>query len=187
MAKSTRSKVKRSYRAKKRDEGVYAAIEAARLARLSAKLKAVASLPADDEEGDDADAEGDEVMEDADAEAGEGAEVEKTEGKGWCRDSDSGCFDFELGREFGSFDIAAFGLLGVEEITSEGMERFCADDGIRARKDASIVMQAMAMDEGSPSSSPSTSSANGTNQAGAAAGARRCRRVKSSNTMKSCH
>jgi hypothetical protein len=38
MAKSTRSKVKRSFRAKKRDEGVYAATEAARLERLHSKL-----------------------------------------------------------------------------------------------------------------------------------------------------
>ncbi|EIM88246.1 uncharacterized protein STEHIDRAFT_95279 [Stereum hirsutum FP-91666 SS1] len=83
MAKSTRSKVKRTYRAKKREDGVYAAIEAARLARLSAKLKAVASLPTEEdvEEGGEegrADAEGDEVMEDADA---EGVDGEKTEGK----------------------------------------------------------------------------------------------------------
>ena len=41
MAKSTRSKVKRHFRAKKREEGVYAAVEAARLERLSAKLAAV--------------------------------------------------------------------------------------------------------------------------------------------------
>ncbi|KAG1832925.1 hypothetical protein EV424DRAFT_1469193 [Suillus variegatus] len=40
MAKSTRSKVKRSFRAKKRDEGVYAATEAARLQRLNSKLMA---------------------------------------------------------------------------------------------------------------------------------------------------
>jgi hypothetical protein len=40
MAKSTRSKVKRSFRAKKRDEGVYAATESARLHRLNSKLTA---------------------------------------------------------------------------------------------------------------------------------------------------
>ncbi|KAG2339918.1 hypothetical protein BDR05DRAFT_916652 [Suillus weaverae] len=40
MAKSTRSKVKRSFRAKKRGEGVYAATEAARLQRLNSKLTA---------------------------------------------------------------------------------------------------------------------------------------------------
>jgi hypothetical protein len=41
MAKSTRSKVKRAFRAKKRTEGVYAAAEAARLQRLNAKLHAL--------------------------------------------------------------------------------------------------------------------------------------------------
>ncbi len=39
MAKSTRSKVKRSFRSKKRESGVYAATEAARLQRLSSKLQ----------------------------------------------------------------------------------------------------------------------------------------------------
>lgn len=48
MAKSTRSKVKRSFRAKKRTTGVYAAVEAARLNRLHQKLKV---LTAKDEEG----------------------------------------------------------------------------------------------------------------------------------------
>src|ERR1700722_6745520 len=42
MAKSTRSKVKRSFRSKKREEGVYAATEAARLHRLNAKLTSIA-------------------------------------------------------------------------------------------------------------------------------------------------
>ena len=41
MAKSTRSKVKRAFRAKKRTEGVFAAAEAARLQRLNAKLRAL--------------------------------------------------------------------------------------------------------------------------------------------------
>jgi Protein of unknown function (DUF2423) len=41
MAKSTRSKAKRAFRAKKRTEGVYAATEAARLQRLNAKLHAL--------------------------------------------------------------------------------------------------------------------------------------------------
>lgn len=39
MAKSTRSKVKRAYRSKKRESGVYAATAAARLQRLSSKLQ----------------------------------------------------------------------------------------------------------------------------------------------------
>ena len=41
MAKSTRSKVKRSFRAKKREEGVYAVTEAARLQRLNLKLRKI--------------------------------------------------------------------------------------------------------------------------------------------------
>lgn len=57
MAKSLRSKVKRSYRAKKREDGVYAASEAARLHRLNAKLKstvdtALQRIPEDAEEED---------------------------------------------------------------------------------------------------------------------------------------
>ena len=43
MAKSLRSKVKRSFRSQKRESGVYAATEAARLNRLNAKLVAIAS------------------------------------------------------------------------------------------------------------------------------------------------
>lgn len=41
MAKSLRSKVKRDYRSKKREEGVYAVSEAARLHRLNTKLKTI--------------------------------------------------------------------------------------------------------------------------------------------------
>lgn len=47
MAKSTRSKVKRHFRAKKRSEGVYAAAEAARINRLHQKLKALTTRDAD--------------------------------------------------------------------------------------------------------------------------------------------
>ncbi|KAJ3998301.1 hypothetical protein F5050DRAFT_1745909 [Lentinula boryana] len=43
MAKSLRSKVKRDFRSKKREVGVYAAAEAGRLHRLNAKLVAVVS------------------------------------------------------------------------------------------------------------------------------------------------
>jgi hypothetical protein len=43
MAKSTRSKVKRAFRAKKRTDGVFAAAEAARLQRLNAKLRALST------------------------------------------------------------------------------------------------------------------------------------------------
>lgn len=56
MAKSTRSKVKRAFRAKKRTEGVFAAAEAARLQRLNAKLRALTSTApavAGGEEGGD--------------------------------------------------------------------------------------------------------------------------------------
>jgi len=63
MAKSLRSKVKRSFRSKKRETGVYAATEAARLHRLSSKLEAVATR---DKDGDvpvyDAEGAGDEIL-----------------------------------------------------------------------------------------------------------------------------
>ncbi|TBU58774.1 hypothetical protein BD310DRAFT_926526 [Dichomitus squalens] len=54
MAKSTRSKVKRHFRAKKREQGVYAATEAARLHRLNMKLKVLITTEKDEEtpEGD---------------------------------------------------------------------------------------------------------------------------------------
>jgi hypothetical protein len=61
MAKSTRSKVKRSFRAHKRETGIYAATEAARLNRLHAKLSSVASkeaIPQMDAEGMEEDNEG---------------------------------------------------------------------------------------------------------------------------------
>ena len=59
MAKSTRSKVKRSFRAKKRQDGVYAANEAARLHRLSMKLRALATPgEADGEEDEEMKADG---------------------------------------------------------------------------------------------------------------------------------
>ncbi|KAH7345259.1 hypothetical protein B0J17DRAFT_639046 [Rhizoctonia solani] len=51
MAKSTRSKSKRAFRRTKREEGVYAAVHAARLERLSSKL--VAKISAD-KDGDQA-------------------------------------------------------------------------------------------------------------------------------------
>ncbi|KAF9008689.1 hypothetical protein BDQ17DRAFT_1323263 [Cyathus striatus] len=61
MAKSTRSKVKRSFRHKKREEGVYAATEAARLNRLNTKLQQViqkdvdADIMAEDVNGEEQD------------------------------------------------------------------------------------------------------------------------------------
>lgn len=47
MAKSLRSKVKRSFRTKKREEGAYAAAHAARLQRLNTKLIETAKKDAD--------------------------------------------------------------------------------------------------------------------------------------------
>ncbi|KAH7887941.1 hypothetical protein F5I97DRAFT_1935979 [Phlebopus sp. FC_14] len=49
MAKSTRSKVKRAFRAKKRESGIYAATEAARLDRLNAKLSTVRNKEKEDD------------------------------------------------------------------------------------------------------------------------------------------
>ncbi|KAF9646972.1 hypothetical protein BDM02DRAFT_3098924 [Thelephora ganbajun] len=65
MAKSLRSKVKRAFRAKKREDGVYAATHAARLQRLHAKIDAIVAAPKPirDEILEDADnAEGDEKL-----------------------------------------------------------------------------------------------------------------------------
>ncbi|CAE6428954.1 unnamed protein product [Rhizoctonia solani] len=58
MAKSMRSKSKRAFRRTKREEGVYAAVHAARLERLSSKLAAKVS----------ADKDGDQAMEEEDME-----------------------------------------------------------------------------------------------------------------------
>jgi len=44
MAKSMRSKVKRAFRSKKRESGVYAATEAARLDRLNARLVQITKM-----------------------------------------------------------------------------------------------------------------------------------------------
>ncbi|KAI0269247.1 hypothetical protein BC834DRAFT_820509 [Gloeopeniophorella convolvens] len=63
MAKSTRSKVKRAFRAKKRTDGVFAAAEAARLQRLNAKVRGLATTEeqegAESKEWEDADADAD--------------------------------------------------------------------------------------------------------------------------------
>ncbi|KDR83349.1 hypothetical protein GALMADRAFT_634884 [Galerina marginata CBS 339.88] len=58
MAKSLRSKVKRSFRSKKRESGVYAAAEAGRLNRLNTKLIQVqkasdGDVPIGEAEGDE--------------------------------------------------------------------------------------------------------------------------------------
>ena len=71
MAKSTRSKVKRSYRAKKRDDSVYAATEAARLERLSSKLRAIC----------EADKDGDVELPDESAESTKG--LQESAAPGW--------------------------------------------------------------------------------------------------------
>ncbi len=91
MAKSTRSKVKRQWRAKKRNDSVYAVTEAARLHRLSQKLKTIVQT----------DAEGDYEVEDATAE-GEGSEnrEQQTGGRYW---------------------LHFLGLVDQEEITPESM------------------------------------------------------------------
>ena len=99
MAKSTRSKVKRHFRAKKREQGVYAATEAARLHRLNMKLKALITT----EEGGDEDAQ---MLE-------EGAEGEKGE---WVDESPAG---------WSPFWFAALGLVDPDDITAERMGQLC--------------------------------------------------------------
>ncbi|KAJ7781453.1 hypothetical protein B0H16DRAFT_1498436 [Mycena metata] len=69
MAKSTRSKVKRSFRSKKRETGIYAATEAARLNRLHAKLSSVASRADADEMKDDEDLPAEDANQDSALEA----------------------------------------------------------------------------------------------------------------------
>ena len=99
MAKSTRSKVKRHFRAKKREQGVYAATEDARLHRLNMKLKALITT---DEGGD----EGAQMPED-------GAEGEKGE---WVDESPAG---------WSPFWFAALGLVDPDDITAERMGQLC--------------------------------------------------------------
>ena len=73
MAKSLRSKTKRAFRAKKREDGVYAAVHAARLQRLHARIDAIAGAqkPVPDEilEGAE-DADGDEEVQEQEAAGG---------------------------------------------------------------------------------------------------------------------
>lgn len=74
MAKSLRSKVKRAFRAKKREDGIYAATHAARLQRLHAKIDAIVTAPKPIH---------DEVLEDAE-DTGENEEVQGDEMTGEC-------------------------------------------------------------------------------------------------------
>lgn len=75
MAKSLRSKVKRAFRAKKREDGIYAATHAARLQRLHAKIDAIVAAPKPIR---------DEVLEDAEDVRGDG-EVQGEEMTGECK------------------------------------------------------------------------------------------------------
>ena len=99
MAKSTRSKVKRAFRAKKRTEGVYAATEAARLQRLNTKLRALTATTVvvdDDEDGDNPKKEGEEEERDG-------------------QDQDA--------RMSGSFWFAAFGLIDHLDVSPAAMHQ----------------------------------------------------------------
>lgn len=75
MAKSTRSKVKRAFRAKKRTDGVYAAAEAARLQRLNAKLRALTTTATAEGREKEEDVDTDLPVDDADADADADAEM----------------------------------------------------------------------------------------------------------------
>ena len=94
MAKSTRSKVKRSFRAKKRTEGVYAATEAARLHRLNMKLRSVVTTSKDEDE--EMPAEGDDAA----------------EGEEWMEEGRAGS---------SPFSFAILGLVDPDDITTESM------------------------------------------------------------------
>ncbi|KZV69137.1 hypothetical protein PENSPDRAFT_652601 [Peniophora sp. CONT] len=79
MAKSTRSKVKRAHRAKKREDSVYAAVEAARLQRLNAKLVGLTTQdPPTEEVSEDEEGGEDEKMQDDAPEAGPSKAAGKT-------------------------------------------------------------------------------------------------------------
>ncbi|TFK56075.1 hypothetical protein OE88DRAFT_1731703 [Heliocybe sulcata] len=96
MAKSLRSKTKRAFRSKKREVGVYAATEAARLNRLNQKLVALkAADPADFREVSEGEGEGEK----------EGWTDEDKIIAGWC------CFPF-------------FGLCDQDCVTPETMQEW---------------------------------------------------------------
>ncbi|KAI0723341.1 hypothetical protein C8Q76DRAFT_794296 [Earliella scabrosa] len=99
MAKSTRSKVKRHFRAKKRQEGVYAVTEAARLQRLNLKLRKLTTAE----------------TEEAEEERGEDdMPVEEGEGAGWSLSSSESL-------PGSAFWLAALGLVDPQGITAESM------------------------------------------------------------------
>ena len=102
MAKSTRSKVKRAFRAKKRTEGVYAAVEAARLQRLNAKLRALTTARVDDDD--------DSRQETGNPKEEEGGEEERED-----QDQDV--------RMSGSCWFAALGLLDHLDVSPAAMHR----------------------------------------------------------------
>ncbi|CEL57457.1 hypothetical protein RSOLAG1IB_02197 [Rhizoctonia solani AG-1 IB] len=86
MAKSMRSKSKRAFRRTKREEGVYAAVHAARLERLSSKLAAKVSADKDGDQnmnqGEDAEGEqvediGEDTAMSGEADEGEGSTAPK--------------------------------------------------------------------------------------------------------------
>lgn len=126
MAKSTRSKVKRHFRAKKREEGVYAATEAARLHRLSMKLRTLATQEVED----DAMPEGEERVENAEVEG-------MDEGAGWWSSSDS-IVDPPLW-------VAALGLVDPDDISPERMGMLCGPS-------MSMVVQKRGVPSGDPPS-----------------------------------
>jgi hypothetical protein len=75
MAKSIRSKTKRAFRAKKREDGVYAVAHASRLQRLHAKIDAIVGAPKPPV---------DEILEDVEN-AGGDEEVQEMKTAGGCR------------------------------------------------------------------------------------------------------
>lgn len=102
MAKSTRSKVKRHFRAKKREDSVYAATEAARLQRLNMKLRAVVAAQREEAEEND--------------EEGMAVEGEKEGAVGWCPSP-----SLSASVAAAPFLYMALGLVDPVDITPEGL------------------------------------------------------------------
>ncbi len=105
-----RSKVKRQFRAKKREEGVYAATEAARLQRLNMKLRALTTTtPAQEKE----------KAEDEMPVEGEG-EWQDEPGAGWYSSTST---DSES--DTTPFFLSALGLFDSHDLTAEHLGDFC--------------------------------------------------------------